>query len=143
MKDNDQAQWLLLSSVVVSFGIVALLLLLNTAMLAGHSSIESVTDFPLNPIRDLRSLSLEQATLIGNESSLLYPDNAARTDDFVKKYDNFTSQIRDLYQRGSAIASVTCQVLPPDVNGHTYAIINIAYYDGNTIYIENQTELLW
>jgi hypothetical protein len=62
--ENRKAQWLLSSAVVVSIGVVAPLL--NTAMLAGHSSFGSITDFPKNDIRDLKSMALEQVAVIGN-----------------------------------------------------------------------------
>jgi hypothetical protein len=143
MNGNDHAQWLLLSSIVVSFGIVALLLLLNTAMLAGHSSLESAMDFPKNQLRDLRSTSLEEAVIIGNETSNLYNSDQDRRDHFQLKYEKYVNDMKGLYERHGAIVNISCS-LYNDTGVSTFGVVQLAYYDGNTVYLENKlTEKLW
>jgi hypothetical protein len=142
MVGNDRAQWLLLSSVVVSFGIVALLLLLNTAMLSGHASIESIMDFPKDKIRDLRSISLTEATIIGKDVSTEF--DGAGTDkagNFSVRYDKYVSDVKGLYERQGTVVDVTHSLHANA--GSMYANIRIAFYNGNTIYMENQTVKVW
>ncbi|HEY3274692.1 MAG TPA: hypothetical protein VGJ92_13060 [Methanocella sp.] len=141
MDKNDQAQWLLLSSLVVSFGIVALLLLLNTAALAGHSSIESAMDFPKNQIRDLRTISVDEARIIGSETSANFTTEADRLLHFGENYTRFVKDTINLYERQGTIVDITCT---PLIDGSAVlGKIDIFYNDGNTMYMVTQTVGLW
>jgi hypothetical protein len=136
MWKNDRAQWLLLSAIVVSIGVVALLLLLNTAMLSGHSSLGSSVDFPKNEIRDLKNLAVEQANIIGNETR-----NTHDLPAFAASYSKFATDIAHFYERQGAIANIESQV---DTSlGYPVVWLKIYYYDGDTIYRENTTVQMW
>jgi hypothetical protein len=141
MEKNDQAQWLLLSALVVSFGIIALLLLLNTAVLVGHSSIESVMDFPKNQIRDLRNVSIAEAIIIGGEVSANTNDESDRMLYFDDNYTRYVNEMASIYERHGAIVDIKCT---PYVNGSVVeGLVEVFYNDGNTIYMLNQTVNLW
>jgi hypothetical protein len=143
MRSREDAQWLLLSAVVVSIGLGALVLLLNTAMLSGHSSVQSMTSFPKDDIRDLRSLSLNEAMLIGEDVNqdpgYVGHDKVAA---FNASYDDFINETSQLYLLHGALINVTYMPVYYDdgfVRKITNVTVKIVYYDYNTIYTENKT----
>jgi len=58
-KLNDNAQWLILLALIISFGIFFLAYLVNQSMLVGQSTAESVLEFPKNDIQNIRSIVRE------------------------------------------------------------------------------------
>lgn len=55
-KLNDNAQWMILLALIISFGIFFLAFLINQSMLVGQSTAESVLEFPKNDIQNIRSI---------------------------------------------------------------------------------------
>jgi len=56
---NDNAQWMILLALVISFGIFFLAFIINQSMLVGQSTAESVLEFPKNDIQNIRSVVRE------------------------------------------------------------------------------------
>ncbi len=141
---DDHGQWLLLSAVVAAFGLGVIVILLNAAVMNGHSSMNSITLFPKNDIRDLRGASISEAFILGER---LNGNNSIlnKTDMFNASYDHFLAEANRLYQAQGAVTDV--RYVPNTVNitlgdGSSIAkIVNvslvIAYYDSDTSYIEN------
>jgi len=141
---DDSAQWLLLSAIIVSIGLFAIVLLLNSAVLSGHSSSASILSFPKNEIRDLRSMMLQEAVLLGQDvnanASLA---GSGKIASFKASYDRYIGEINWMYLLHGAIINVTyVPSLYSDVYSHeliTNVTVSIVYYDSNTIYKENKT----
>ena len=60
LKNDDSGQFILLTSIIVVVGMVIILVFLNQSLMAGHSSAESIMNFPKNDIRDIRSVTLSE-----------------------------------------------------------------------------------
>lgn len=140
--DDDQAQWLLLSGVIISIGLVALLLLLNNAVLTGHSSSQSIISFPKNELRDLRSNSISEITLLGET---INKDNGIPDEDKVQAFnDNFTRYFKETYNmsliHGGLIDIVAIPKTDTSSGGNliiSNVSLSIKYYDDTTTYSEN------
>lgn len=52
---HDEAQWLILLGLIVSFAILFLALVINQSILVGQTTAESALEFPKTEIFDLRS----------------------------------------------------------------------------------------
>lgn len=141
---NNGGQWLLLSAIVASIGLGVIMILLNTAVLNGHSSIMSIGSFPKNDIRDLRSASVHEAVIlsdeINNDGSI-----ADKADSFNTSYGRFVAELSNLYNAHGALTDIgylphqTNVILP---NGTSVAKIlnvslDISYFNRDTIYIEH------
>ncbi len=135
---NEEGQWILLSGIIIAVGLVALLLLLNTAMLSGHSSTESVMSFPKDDIRDLKGEAERQAKYlayhINHDASLA--SNASRLAAFNASYDRFVDGMSSAYASRGAVVDITYTAYAP---GPTieYAVVNVSYDNGNTRYEES------
>lgn len=136
---DTNAQWLLLSAIVVSIGLGALILLFNMAILSGHSSTTSAMSFPKNQIRDLRQLCTSEAIAIGGQVNA----NANVTNKiqgFNDSYDRFISQTNTIYAEHGTVSDIQYM---PSYNGTlaklTNITVNIMFYDGTTYYTENTT----
>lgn len=141
----SSGQWLLLSAIVAAIGLGVIMILLNTAVLNGHSSIISIGSFPKNDIRDLRSSSVQEAVIL---SSKINGDGSVdKSDEFNASYGRFVSEISELYNAHGALTDINYvpnEVVITLVNGTNVGkIINvslkISYYNRDTIYIENVT----
>jgi len=58
-KLNDNAQWMILLALIISFSIFFLAFLINQSMLVGQSTAESVLEFPKTDIQNIRSIARE------------------------------------------------------------------------------------
>ncbi|OPY27993.1 MAG: hypothetical protein A4E28_01769 [Methanocella sp. PtaU1.Bin125] len=141
--DGTDGQWLLLSAIVVSIGLGALVLLLNMAILSGHSSTQSIMSFPKNQIRDLRYNCVSEAGVIG---SIINRENAivAKTDAFNQSFGRFVDETGAYYASHGALTSVdfSPHVIYNESMGQvkiTNVTLNIMFYDGTTTYTENTT----
>ncbi len=125
-------------------GLGVIMVLLNTAVLNGHSSILSITSFPKNDIRDLRSMSTSEATMIAKEVNA---DGAIvdKSLGFKNLYDEFVNETVPLYTVHGALVNITYEPKVESVmlgNGNTILKIakvnlTIAYSNSDTIYKEN------
>jgi hypothetical protein len=143
---HTDAQWILLSAIVAALGLGVIMILLNMAVLNGHSSVLSVTSFPKNDIRDLRKLSISEAVLISGEVNA---DDTIldRAGAFNSSYGKFVNETARLYQMHSALINIT--YLPNNmsitlINGNSVSKIvsvnlTIAYSNSDTIYVEKIT----
>lgn len=82
-----------------------IMILLNTAVLNGHSSMMSVALFPKSDIRDLRSASVSEAVILSEE---LNGNNSIldKTDRFNISYDRFIGETNNLYHAHGALTNV-------------------------------------
>jgi len=53
---NDDAQWIILMGLVVSFSFFFLAIVINQSTVVGQTTAESVIEFPKNDIRDTRQV---------------------------------------------------------------------------------------
>jgi hypothetical protein len=140
---RTDGQWILLSAIVAALGLGVIMILLNMAVLNGHSSMLSVTSFPKNDIRDLRKLSINEAVLITNEVNM---NNSIsdRSGAFNISYGKFVNETARLYQMHSALINITYLPITASItlgNGSNVSrIVNvnltIAYSNSDTIYVE-------
>ncbi len=144
LSSDDGGQWILLSGVIIAVSLVALMILLNTAMLTGHSSTESVLSFPKNDLRDLRDQSILEANIIASEINAIHNlDSTTRASYFDANYSRFNSSIRDAYSfKGANVRAGIKKVNVTPYGTDTkidYVLLNVSYYDGMTRYQENHT----
>ena len=144
MDRRTDGQWILLSAIVAAIGLGVIMILLNMAVLNGHSSILSVTSFPKNDIRDLRKLSISEAVLITgdvNEDDTITDRSGA----FNSSYGKFVYETARLYQMHSALINISYVPNATSItlgNGNSVSKIisvnlTIAYSNSDTIYVEN------
>jgi len=60
---KDDAQWIVLMGFIVSFSLFFLALVLNQSTVIGQTTAESVSEFPKDDIRGIRSLMIQDAYL--------------------------------------------------------------------------------
>jgi hypothetical protein len=135
--EGTDGQWLLLSAIIVAVGLGALILLLNMAILSGHSSTQSIMDFPKNEIRDLRYLSVSEAVVIGqgvNADSNI----SDKTASFNQAFDRFIDEAGSFYKLHGALSTIGySSVYNGSLNKITNVSLDITFNDGTTIYTEN------
>lgn len=141
---DDRGQWILLSGIVIAAGLVVLMLLLNTAMLSGHSSTASIMSFPKNDIRDLGSEPVQEARIIAAQVNKLNSStggsisNTNSLNYFNLNYSKFASDMITAY--GSRGASINIIGTPDATNGPIGSVNISVYYDnGNTYFQDNYT----
>jgi hypothetical protein len=140
--EGDSGQWLLLSAIIVAVGLCALILLLNVAILSGHSSTQSIMSFPKNEIRDLRYMSISEADVIGHgvNANLSISD---KNNAFNQSYGRFVNETSAVYQMHGMMPSIGYQPIYNSVlNKITNVWLNITFYDGTTYYSENTTVVI-
>jgi hypothetical protein len=144
MDRRTDGQWILLSAIVAALGLGVIMILLNMAVLNGHSSILSVTSFPKDDIRDLRKLSISEAVLIAggvNADDTITDRSGA----FNSSYRKFVNETARLYQVHSALINISYVPNATSItlrNGDIISRIisvnlSIAYSNSETIYVEN------
>jgi hypothetical protein len=111
---NDDAQWIVLIGFIVSFSLFFLAVVINQATVVGQTTAESVSEFPKNDIRDVRSAIIFSAT------------NGTDTD-WVKRDISVLS-----LGRKDAVVDYTIEH-SPELN------VRIHYNNGVTSYNENWT----
>ena len=100
-KLNDNAEWILLMGLIVSFAIIFLAILLNLSVQTGQTASESVAEFPKSQIRDLRAELTDAAITSENAAEFdakldairrlaLYRDNAVA--DAYVTYGSFADE---------------------------------------------------
>ena len=137
--EGTEGQWLLLSAIIVAVGLGALVLLLNMAILSGHSSTQSIMSFPKNDIRDLRYYSLAEAAVIGHGVNA-NASITAKTDAFNASFDRFVGETVTLYTlRGELPAISRLAAYNDTLKKITSVTVGITYTDGTTSYTENAT----
>ncbi len=136
LSGDDAGQWILLSGIIIATGMVVLLILLNTAMLTGHSSVESVLSFPKNDIRDLRDESRQEASILAVHLNREPGTKMTRLTEFNRSYDIFISDMKTAYMSRGAVIDITYMPYAPGP-AIDYVLINVTYDDGNTRYKES------
>lgn len=113
---HDDAQWLVMLGLIISFAILFLALVINQSILVGQTTAESALEFPKSDIIDIRSQIREISP---------YKDTNP-TD-----YDNIIDDIKDIsIQRKGAIVNIEDQD----------PLLIIHYNNGVTTYQETITE---
>jgi len=138
LSSDDDGQWILLSGVIIAVGLVALLILLNTAMLTGHSSTESVMSFPKDDIRDLKGGAEQQAKFLAYHINhdVNLTSNTSRLAAFNASYDRFIDDMSSAYASRGAVIGISYTAYAPGP-AIEYAVVNVSYDDGNTKYKES------
>ena len=138
---DDNGQWILLSAVVIAIAIGLLYLLLNPAMMTGHSTANSVMAVPKDKIRDLNYQAITEAQIIGYNANIDYDlINGANPvmPAFNASYDHFLAETGAIYQNHGIITNVKYQAYTNSENLIDNVTLSILYNDGNTIYLNNQ-----
>lgn len=144
MLKDDSGQFLLLSGVIISLGMVILLIFINQSSMAGHSSSDSIMSFPKNDIRDIRTETVEEVQWIAlreNNNPYLIGYNATtrgphRQDMFNESFVRYAKDLSGLIAEKGCMVNVTCS---PELNDQNIssAMIGIYYNNGETIYSED------
>ena len=144
LKTDTSGQWLLLGSMLVAVGLAVLIVFVNQSMLAGHSSSESIMDFPKNDIRELHSETVGEAYLLGTEANAQGTSLADRQARFQTSFARYVSDLRHIYSINGAIANViydeglNYSSLPGGQSLDNVTLF-IYYSDGETTYNETNT----
>lgn len=117
LKDDDSGQFILLMSVIVAIGLVIILIFFNQSMMAGHSSAQSIMDFPKDDIRDFKTKTTTEAISLGNSANAgILSSKDDNTNAFYSRFNNsldsYIVQVQNIYARNG-------------VN------VNAKYYDAN------------
>ncbi len=130
-------------------GMVIILVFLNQSLMAGHSSAESIMNFPKNDIRDIRSVTLSEAQTLGNNANdkinatpYSYDNNKTAFDAlFNSSFDKYIGQVQSIFADRGTVVDVTYQnniTQYPDGTYTTYlcdnTTINLYYNNGETSY---------
>lgn len=137
---------------------IILLVFFNQSLMAGHSSAESITDFPKNDIRDFRAVVLNEALQIGNETnaeinSSQNTDQGAFNSTFEAMFNTFISQTQEIFEeQGTTVGVSYDNVVVPVTLSDNQTIylgynttINLYYNNGETSYddTDNSTVVWW
>ncbi|HTY91829.1 MAG TPA: hypothetical protein VMC84_11685 [Methanocella sp.] len=148
LRDDDSGQFLLLTGVVISIGMVILLIFLNQSSMGGYSSSDSIMSFPKNDIRDLRIETINEAISLGareNNNPYYGYNNSTRgqirSDMFNASFIGYASDIASLSARNGYLASVSAI---PGVENQTIsnATVSVYYNNGETMYNETLTVVI-
>lgn len=129
MHNDDSGQFLLLSAIIISVGMVILLVFINQSSMAGHSSSDSIMSFPKNDLRDISSETSNEIYQLGMAQNASTFNNSAAL---------YAADIQSLYRQKGTLVNVSCIA---GVNNTVVknATLLIDYYDGETLYHENTT----
>lgn len=152
LRDDDSGQFILLMSIVVSIGLVIILIFFNQSMMAGHSSAQSIMDFPKDDIRDFRAKTVAEAQVLGMKAN--DDINATKNDTATAFYDRFNGsfdsyivQLQDIYAREGTSVDAKYNINLTSVSapgnktlypGDNMTII-LYYNNGETSYDYNST----
>jgi hypothetical protein len=152
LKDDDSGQFILLMSIIVAIGLVIILIFFNQSLMAGHSSAQSIMDFPKDDIRDFKVETLSEAQELGarSNSGILLIKNDSTTafnDSFNSSFDTYIAQVQDIFaQHGTRVDvryRANIKQVPAPGNKTLYMgenmTINLYYNNGETSYDDNNT----
>ena len=133
LRDDDSGQFILLMSVVVAIGLVIVLVFLNQSMMAGHSSSESIINFPKNDIRDFRAVTVNEAYVLGTSM-----DPAT----FNSTFDRYIGQTKDIFDEEGTMVDVSYKsAVNTSTNRLDNTTIDLYYNNGETEY--NDTTIVY
>jgi aromatic ring-cleaving dioxygenase len=144
LQKDDSGQFLLLSGVIISLGLVILLIFVNQSSMGGYSSADSILSFPKNDIRDIRAETVYEAQaigagenlnqyLVGYDNTTRGPQRKAMYEQSFKWYaDNVT---RLMAEKGTVVNLNSTAGL--DGQRISNATIRIYYNNGETKYSED------
>ncbi|WP_174589797.1 hypothetical protein [Methanocella conradii] len=136
---DDSGQFLLLTGVIISIGMVILLIFLNQSSIAGHSSADSIMSFPKNDIRDIRNETIGEAYLIGErENKNTLHNTSMKMNMFNASFNQYASNVTRLFEEKGCSVNLTA-VPALDNSTISNATIYIYYNNGETRYFENIT----
>src|SRR5208337_1663799 len=142
MSRDDSGQFLLLTGIIISVGMVILLIFINQSSMGGYSSSDSIMNFPKNDIRDIRADTINEATYLGtlqnNNPYSIYNNTTRgqhRSDMFNVSFNNYT---RDMVNLTSLSGYAVDLSAVPSINNQTInnATVSIYFNDGETAYNE-------
>lgn len=142
LRENDEAQWLLLSGFTISAILVIFIILVNSATIVGYHSSSNALEFPKDNIRELVS----ESRLVATQSmDIAYQMNQTSnksieetTSDLIDSFSEQTSVIYAAHGQTVDInmANITINSSGPLPVGDN-VWLNISYNDGNTYYLSN------
>jgi hypothetical protein len=146
MRKDDSGQFLLLTSIVVSIGLVILLIYMNQSSVAGHASSESIMNFPKNDIRELKAETVNQAYLtavdVNEDPSLGALGGTGRQDAFNDSFKVYIAEVKSFYLEKGANVNITnlgCSFNASEAPANqTLQTVNLSIYydDSETTYDE-------
>jgi hypothetical protein len=142
MLKDDSGQFLLLSGIIISLGLVILLIFVSQSSVAGRSSSDSILSFPKNDIRDIRAETIAEVQSIGmgenlnpytSETNLTRGQH--RQDMFNQSFERYATDLTGLMAEKGSVLNVKSV---PEVKDQTIsnATVSIYYYNGETRYYE-------
>lgn len=155
LRDDESGQFILLMSIIVAIGLVIILIFFNQSMMAGHSSAQSIMDFPKDDIRDFRTKTVNEAIYLGSGANAGI--NATKDDSatafygrFNDSFDRYLRQLQDIYAReGTSVSgdySINLTEVPAPGNKILHPCDNMTiklyYTNGETSYDYNSTVYL-
>jgi hypothetical protein len=144
LREDTSGQFILLTGIIISIGMVILLLYLNQSSMAGHSSSDSIMSFPKNDIRDIRQETLAEAVALGiaeNDNDHYEVSNAslrgqARMNGFNASFINYSRDLTNIYALEGCLVDVSA-IPYLDNQSIKNASVCIYYYNSETLYSEN------
>jgi hypothetical protein len=129
MQNDDSGQFLLLSAIIISLGMVILLIFINQSSMAGHSSSDSIMSFPKNDLRDISDETSNEIYQLGR---------AQNGSNFNNSTALYIADVQNLYRQKGTLVNVSCIAGVNDTVVENATLL-IDYYDGETAYHENTT----
>jgi hypothetical protein len=139
---DDSGQFLLLTGIIISVGMIILLIFINQSSMGGYSSSDSIMNFPKNDIRDIRSETLSEAFAIGQlENNNLYAafpmtKGQHRLDGFNASFNDYAWDIQNLTAANGCMVNVSAV---PLIHNDTIANATIWIYYNNSETEYNET----
>jgi len=111
---NRKGQWIILSGLILTLGLVSLVIILNQAMSAGYKVSTAETDFPNRAITEIYEETVRTAKLV-------------RSDKFNDSMKDYANDISNIYASHGVLVDINVTMYEPSPN-----IVNITmhYYDG-------------
>ncbi|MDY6965072.1 MAG: hypothetical protein SVM80_03770 [Halobacteriota archaeon] len=159
MIDDERGQWILMMGLMVSIGMIALVLLLNQAMMTGHQSSQAILNFPKHEIRELVEETDREMKIVAYEAwnlsgrpyvtGISANDTQNRTaiwSNFTIMASNYTNSTRHIYAYHGQIVNISMinvtfynELGKP--NNISSVGVGIIFDDGITIY-ENDPKII-
>lgn len=143
IKDDTEAQWILLSGLTISISLIAVAVFINQAAITGYHSANAVFDFPKDEIRELVAQTRETTTTSAQIAwELNHASNESVLHNFTRLFHSYTAQLATLYAAQGSTVNITLSKAVFNSTHHIDTVwLNISYNDGTTSYA-SQPEII-
>jgi hypothetical protein len=143
---DDSGQWLLLGAMIVAIGMAVLIVFVNQSILAGHSSSQSIMDFPKNEIREFRAETVNEAYVLGRTANMNGTSLADRQARFESAFDHYSSDLKYIFgTKGTVVRVQYFEGLNLSMSPGGQSLDNVTlvlyYNNGDTKY--NETSMVY